>query len=69
MAALKGFPTPEVFVEVWEGSASLWVVSCRLLTLGYFKMTIRVVRRWARTFRETGVRLKRMDNSFSRLVG
>lgn len=54
------FATAEVFVEVWELSLSSEEVSYCLVALGHRHMTPPVVKRWAKTMREVGVRLKKM---------
>lgn len=54
------YPTARLFVTLWERSSSITQVSQRLLAKGYDGMRLRAVRRWARTLREMGVKIKRM---------
>lgn len=56
-----GFPTPAEFVMVWEECESITQVSVALVRRGHGRCTPAVVRRWARSMREMGVRLKKIE--------
>jgi len=56
----SGFPTAEEFVTAWSLSRSVSEVCRRLNGDGFGEMSRKVVCRWAKTFRELGIPLKRM---------
>lgn len=58
---MRRFPPVEVFVIVWQSSFSVAHASEQLSRKGYWWMTQRRVRRWVRTLREVGVRLRRIN--------
>lgn len=57
---MPNYPTAEIFVEKWELADSPEDVSSGLLESGYRKMNVSAVLRWAKTFREVGIHLKKM---------
>lgn len=56
----NGYPTAEEFVTAWSLCRTVGEVCRALVRRGHHRMSRRVVCRWARTFRELGIPLKRM---------
>jgi hypothetical protein len=59
---MRGFPSSELFVLVWDDLTSTAKVSGRLLRDGYFRMDLKTVRRWVKTFRELGIELRKSED-------